>query len=154
MRAVTAFLALGRLTSHPRPENGLRTRFRDSQPTINWAAEPPNRTIFRSPRRPRHRQHNPSCQARDGNPGSSTIADLSSETTSIDALGDEHIGKAITDVLTELQEDAETGDPAVKKLTPRAFSARISQRDDWKACRHREGGDKCTRLPVRSARQF
>ena len=64
----------------------------------------------------------------------------------IDTLGDEHIGKAITSVLTKLQEDAETGDPAVKKLTPRAFSARISQRDDWKACRHREGSDKCTRL--------
>ena len=65
----------------------------------------------------------------------------------IDALDDEHIGKAITVVLTKLQEGAETGDPAVKKLTPRAFSARISQRDDWKACRHREGGgDKCTRL--------
>ena len=59
---------------------------------------------------------------------------------------DEHIGKAITDVLTNLQEDAETGDPVVKKLTPRAFSARISQRDDWKACRHREGSDQCTRL--------
>ena len=49
-------------------------------------------------------------------------------------------------MLTKLQENAETGDPAVKKLTPGAFSARISQRDDWKACRHREGGDKCTRL--------
>ena len=44
---MTAFLTLGRLTSHPGPEAGLRTRFRDSQPTINWAAEPPNRTIFR-----------------------------------------------------------------------------------------------------------
>ena len=43
---MTAFLTLGRLTSHPGLKTGLRTRFRDSQPTINWAAEPPNRTIF------------------------------------------------------------------------------------------------------------
>ena len=48
--------------------------------------------------------------------------------------------------VAKFPQDAETGDPAVKKLTPRAFSARISQRDDWKPCRHREGGDKCTRL--------
>ena len=34
-------------TSHSGLETGLRTRFRDSQPTINWVAEPPNRTIFR-----------------------------------------------------------------------------------------------------------
>ena len=37
---------LGRLTSHPGLKTGLRTRFRDSQPTINWASEPPNKTIF------------------------------------------------------------------------------------------------------------
>ena len=60
-------------TSHPGLETGLRTRFRDSQPTINWASEPPNRTILscaiigliahlwateittKSRRRPRHR---------------------------------------------------------------------------------------------------
>ena len=43
---MTAFLALGRLTSHPSLKPHLRTRFRDPQPTVNWAAEPPNRTIF------------------------------------------------------------------------------------------------------------
>ena len=43
---MTALLTLGRLTSHPGLKTGLRTRFRDSQPTINWAAEPLNRTIF------------------------------------------------------------------------------------------------------------
>ena len=42
-----AISALGRLTSHPGLKTGLRTRFRDSQPTINWAAKPLNRTIFR-----------------------------------------------------------------------------------------------------------
>ena len=64
----------------------------------------------------------------------------------IDALGDDDIGKTIADVLTQLQEDPETGDPAVKKLTVRAFSTRLSQRDDWKSCRHREGSKKCARL--------
>ena len=44
---MTAFLTLGRLTSHPRHKTRLTTRFHDSQPTINWASEPPNRTIFR-----------------------------------------------------------------------------------------------------------
>ena len=64
----------------------------------------------------------------------------------IDALEDDDIGKTIADVLAQLQEDPEVGDPAVKKLTVRAFSTRLSQRDDWKSCRHREGGKKCARL--------
>lgn len=64
----------------------------------------------------------------------------------IDALGDDDVGKTIADVLAQLQEDAETGDPAVKKLTVRAFSTRLGQRDDWKSCRHREGDKKCARL--------
>ena len=64
----------------------------------------------------------------------------------IDALGDDDIGKTVADVLAQLQEDPEVGDPAVKKLTVRAFSTRLSQRDDWKSCRHREGGKKCARL--------
>ena len=39
-----------------------------------------------------------------------------------------------------------TGDPSVKKLTSRAFSSRITQREDWKSCRHQKDGSNTTRL--------
>ena len=64
----------------------------------------------------------------------------------IDTLDDQHIGKSLSEILVELQEDPDTGDPSVKKLTSRAFSSRITQREDWKSCRHQKDGSNTTRL--------
>ena len=64
----------------------------------------------------------------------------------IDTLDDAHIGKSLSEILVELQEDPDTGDPSVKKLTSRAFSSRITQREDWKSCRHQKDGSNTTRL--------
>ena len=64
----------------------------------------------------------------------------------IDTLDDEHIGQSLSEILVELQEDPDTGDPKVKKLTSRAFSSRITQREDWKSCRHQKDGSNTTRL--------
>ena len=64
----------------------------------------------------------------------------------IDTLGDEHIGQPLAEILTALQENPDTGDPSVKKLSARAFSARITQREDWKPCRHQIDGSNVTRL--------
>ena len=64
----------------------------------------------------------------------------------IDTLGDEHIGQTLAEILMALQADPDTGDPSVTKLTARAFSARITQREDWKACRHQIDGSNIARL--------
>ena len=64
----------------------------------------------------------------------------------IDTLGDEHIGQTLAEILMALQADPDTGDPSVTKLTARAFSARITQREDWKSCRHQIDGSNIARL--------
>ena len=66
----------------------------------------------------------------------------------IDTLTDDHVGKTLAEILTGLQENLDTGDPSVKKMTARAFSARITQRSDWKSCRHRGTG------PTKTARLY
>ena len=64
-------------------------------------------------------------------------ADADPIEAAIDTLDDEHIGQTLAEILTTLQEDPDTGDPALVKLSLRGFSVRITQREDWKSCRHR-----------------
>ena len=74
------------------------------------------------------------------------VADADPIEAAIDTLDDHHIGQSLTEILTALQAHPDTGDPSVKKMGIRAFSARITQREDWKSCQHRGNGTRAARL--------
>ena len=59
--------------------------------------------------------------------GAATTSQFTSSTTSAGARSD-------------------TSDPALVKMSLRAFSARITQREDWKSCQHRGNGTRAARL--------
>ena len=67
----------------------------------------------RPPRRRPQRQNNPSCRARDGNPGSSAIADPSSNTTSdVDAWDDVFLWTTAVDSITVQDADRRSATPS------------------------------------------
>ncbi len=65
-----------------------------------------------------------------------------------EVIGRGDVGKPLTEIIQTWKSDSSefNGEEAIKNLTARALSARLSKRDDWKACTHREKGPNVSRL--------